>query len=145
MPGAGSLRNNRQVLQQQLCFLGHDVVEAENGLQALHIWRERDFDVIITDCHMPVMNGAELTRSIRQDERDTHSEPIVIIGLTADAQQEEVERCIQAGMNDCLIKPISLDELEERLLVMGQADDGERESLASSKPASPCPPRGTTF
>ncbi|MDP9529869.1 transporter substrate-binding domain-containing protein [Pseudomonas protegens] len=136
---------NRQVLQQQLCFLGHDVVEAENGLQALHIWRERDFDVIITDCHMPVMNGAELARSIRQDERDTHSEPIVIIGLTADAQQEEVERCIQAGMNDCLIKPISLDELEERLLVMGQADDGERESLASSKPASPCPPRGTTF
>ncbi len=136
---------NRQVLQQQLCFLGHDVVEAENGLQALHTWRERDFDVIITDCHMPVMNGAELARSIRQDERDTHSEPIVIIGLTADAQQEEVERCIQAGMNDCLIKPISLDELEERLLVMGQADDGERESLASSKPASPCPPRGTTF
>nr|WP_233789323.1 transporter substrate-binding domain-containing protein [Pseudomonas protegens] len=128
---------NRQVLQQQLCFLGHDVFEAENGLEALHIWREQDFDVIITDCHMPIMNGAEMTRAIRQDERDNAAQPMMIIGLTADAQQEEVERCIQAGMNDCLIKPISLDELEERLLAMGQADEGEQESLASSKPASP--------
>ncbi|MGE8451573.1 MAG: transporter substrate-binding domain-containing protein [Pseudomonadales bacterium] len=132
---------NRQVLQQQLCFLGHDVFEAENGLEALHLWREQDFDVIITDCHMPIMNGAEMTRAIRQDERDNASEPMMIIGLTADAQQEEVERCIQAGMNDCLIKPISLDELEERLLAMGQDDEGERENLQPPKPASPRSPR----
>ncbi|WP_404942161.1 transporter substrate-binding domain-containing protein [Pseudomonas danubii] len=132
---------NRQVLQQQLCFLGHDVFEAENGLEALHLWREQDFDVIITDCHMPIMNGAEMSRTIRQDERDKACEPMMIIGLTADAQQEEVERCIQAGMNDCLIKPISLDELEERLLAMGQADESERENLIPTKPTSPRSPR----
>ncbi|NBF06151.1 transporter substrate-binding domain-containing protein [Pseudomonas sp. Fl5BN2] len=120
---------NRQVLHQQLCFLGHDVVEAGNGLDALNIWREQDFDMVITDCHMPIMNGAELARAIRQDERDNASEPMMIIGLTADAQPEEVERCIQAGMNDCLVKPISLDELEERLLSMGQVDDDDREHL----------------
>ncbi|MGC5701950.1 transporter substrate-binding domain-containing protein [Pseudomonas sp. NFXW11] len=119
---------NRQVLQQQLCFLGHDVCEAENGLQALNLWREQDFDLIITDCHMPVMNGAELARAIRQEERDRADAAMPLIGLTADAQPEEVERCIQAGMNDCLIKPISLDELEERLLNLGQIDELERES-----------------
>ncbi|WP_306405758.1 response regulator [Pseudomonas protegens] len=120
---------NRQVLGQQLAFLGHDVVEAQHGQEALKIWREHALDLIITDCHMPVMNGAELARSIRQEERDSHDEPIVIIGLTADAQPEEVERCIQAGMNDCLIKPISLDELEARLLALGQVEEEERPPL----------------
>ena len=120
---------NRQVLGQQLAFLGHDVIEAKNGQEALKLWREHAFDLIITDCHMPVMNGAELARSIRQDERDSHHEPIVIIGLTADAQPEEVERCILAGMNDCLIKPISLDELEARLLALGQVEEEERAPL----------------
>lgn len=129
---------NRQVLQQQLCFLGHDVVEAENGLDALNIWRERGFDMIITDHHMPIMNGAELARAIRRYERDSISQPVMIIGLTADAQPEEVERCIQAGMNDCLVKPIGLDELEQRLLSIGDIDDGEAEpSLPHSDVLSP--------
>ncbi|MFK3645676.1 transporter substrate-binding domain-containing protein [Pseudomonas protegens] len=121
---------NLQVLRQQLCFLGHDVAEAENGLQALQRWRTQDFDMIITDCHMPIMNGAELARAIRQDEHENAHEPVMIIGLTADAQPEEVERCIQAGMNDCLIKPISLDELEERLLCAGKIEDEEREVVS---------------
>ena len=120
---------NRQVLQQQLSFLGHDVVEAENGLDALNIWRERGFDMIITDYHMPIMNGAELARAIRRYERDNISPSVMIIGLTADAQPEEVERCVQAGMNDCLVKPIGLDELELRLLSIGDTDDSEIELL----------------
>ncbi len=129
---------NRQVLQQQLCFLGHDVVEAENGLDALNIWRERGFDMIITDHHMPIMSGAELARAIRRYERDSISPPVMIIGLTADAQPEEVERCIQAGMNDCLVKPIGLDELEQRLLSIGDIEDGEAEpSLPHSDVLSP--------
>ncbi|MFJ2455929.1 transporter substrate-binding domain-containing protein [Pseudomonas protegens] len=126
---------NRQVLGQQLGFLGHDVIEAENGLEALNIWREHALDMIITDCHMPVMNGAELARSVRQDERDNTNEPIMILGLTADAQPEEVERCIQAGMNNCLIKPIGLDELEELLLSMGQIEDEDREPLPAEERA----------
>lgn len=114
---------NRQVLSQQLKYLGHDVTEAENGQQAYECWNKYAFDVVITDCHMPVMNGSELTRAIRREELENVLEPTVIIGLTADAQPEELELCILAGMNDCLIKPISLDELDAHLLEHHQADE----------------------
>ncbi|MDX9668009.1 transporter substrate-binding domain-containing protein [Pseudomonas sp. P5_152] len=112
-------RVNRQVLHEQLDFLGHDVCEAENGQMAYERWNEQPFDIIITDCHMPVMTGADLARAIRQAERERCAEASVIIGLTADALPEEIELCIQAGMNDCLIKPLGLDELDARLLALG--------------------------
>ena len=117
---------NRQVLSQQLKYLGHDVSEAENGQQAYECWSKQPFDVIITDCHMPVMNGAELTRTIRREERENALEPTVIIGLTADAQPEEIELCIVAGMNECLIKPISVDELDAHLMAHQQVDEFEQ-------------------
>jgi len=109
-------RINRQVLHEQLSFLGHDAIEAQDGQVALQRWSEQPFDVVITDCHMPVMNGAELTRAIRQIEQQRGLDATVIIGLTADAQPEELELCILAGMNECLIKPLGLDELDARLL-----------------------------
>ncbi len=115
-------RVNRQVLSQQLKYLGHDVTEAENGQQAYECWSKHAFDVVITDCHMPVMNGCELTRTIRRQEQENALEPVVIIGLTADAQPEELELCILAGMNECLIKPISVDELDAHLLEHHQVD-----------------------
>ncbi|WP_163069645.1 response regulator, partial [Acinetobacter baumannii] len=68
--------------------LGHDVEEAENGLSALNLWHGQPFDMVITDCHMPLMSGSDLARSIRQEERENGEEPVVIIGLTADAQPE---------------------------------------------------------
>ncbi|WP_136476957.1 ATP-binding protein [Pseudomonas sp. DG56-2] len=121
-------RVNRQVLHQQLQFLGHDVYEAEDGKQAFDCWGEQCFDVVITDCHMPVMNGADLTRAIRTVEREQGLAPTVIIGLTADAQPEELELCIQAGMNECLIKPIGLDELDAKLLALHLNFEIETES-----------------
>jgi two-component system sensor histidine kinase EvgS len=129
---------NRQVLHQQLKFLGHDVYEAENGQRAFDLWSEQPFDVVITDCHMPVMNGADLTRAIRNVEQVQRLVPTVIIGLTADAQPEEIEQCIKAGMNDCLIKPIGLDELDARLLALQQDREIDIEyPLASSMLMAP--------
>ncbi|KJK14904.1 transporter substrate-binding domain-containing protein [Pseudomonas sp. 2(2015)] len=127
-------RINRQVLHEQLNYLGHDATEAENGQEAYKRWSEQPFDIIITDCHMPIMNGADFTREIRKAEQEQGLESTVIIGLTADAQPEEIEQCIQAGMNDCLIKPIALDELDARLLALHQ--DREIESACPS-PALP--------
>lgn len=106
---------NRQILAQQLAYLGHTVVEAADGVDALARWHEQPFDVVATDCHMPRMNGADLARAIREDERQQGRVPVLILGLTADAQQEEVERGLKAGMDDCLVKPIGLDLLEEKL------------------------------
>ncbi|MDH4582248.1 transporter substrate-binding domain-containing protein [Pseudomonas sp. BN415] len=122
---------NRQILAQQLGFLGHDVVEAENGDEALALWQTRHFDVVATDCHMPRMSGAELARAIRNDERERPGAPTLILGLTADAQPEEVARAIQAGMDDCVIKPIGLDVLEEKL----RAASGSAPTIEDRSPA----------
>lgn len=106
---------NRQMLRAQLEFLGHSVTEACDGLQALERWRQQGFDCLITDYHMPLMDGVDLTLAIRHEERLRNAKPLLILGLTADAQREEVERCINAGMRDCLIKPAGLDVLQDCL------------------------------
>ena len=102
---------NRLLLRSQLARLGHDVVEAENGDQALQLWRSHEFDLVITDCNMPIMDGLTLTRLLRQEQ----TQPLTIFGLTANAQPEERARCLVAGMDDCLFKPLRLAQLETLL------------------------------
>ncbi|MFJ4195734.1 transporter substrate-binding domain-containing protein [Pseudomonas sp. NPDC089534] len=106
---------NRLLLSQQLSYLGHSVSDAEDGAHGLRAWRNGRFDVVITDCNMPVMNGYELTRAIRDEEQSTGAGPCLILGLTANAQPEEKDRCLAEGMDDCLFKPISLGDLSARL------------------------------
>lgn len=107
---------NRRLLAQQLEYLGHTAIEAEEGAQGLKAWRSQHFDLIMTDCVMPVMDGYELTQSIRAEEAANKLPPILIVGFTANAQTGETGRCLSAGMNDCLFKPISLQNLETRLM-----------------------------
>jgi len=106
---------NRLLLAQQLNYLGHRVQDAQDGVEALHAWRGEDFDVVITDCNMPLMSGYELARAIRAEERAQGLPPGLILGFTANAQPEEKQRCAEAGMDDCLFKPISLKQLSARL------------------------------
>jgi two-component system sensor histidine kinase EvgS len=106
---------NRQLLTQQLNYLGHRVEDAEDGAHGLRAWRNGQFDVVITDCNMPLMNGYELARAIRADEAASGLPPSLILGFTANAQPEEKGRCLAAGMDDCLFKPISLKDLSARL------------------------------
>ena len=102
---------NRLLLKRQLTRLGHKVIEAEDGEQALWLWQENQIDLVITDCSMPVMDGFTLTRELRKKQR----EPLTIMGLTANAQPEERSRCLEAGMDDCLFKPLRLPQLEALL------------------------------
>lgn len=102
---------NRLLLAQQLHYLGHLVDEAENGAVALAMFENEKYQMVITDCNMPEMNGYELCRNIRSLESNSlHT--TVIIGYTANAQKEAKVACLDSGMNDCLFKPISLAELE---------------------------------
>ncbi len=117
---------NRLLLTQQLHYLGHHVVDAEDGAHGLRAWRAQPFDVVITDCNMPLMNGYELTRAIRDEERSRRLPAGLILGLTANAQPDEKDRCLDAGMDDCLFKPISLQDLSA--------------CLASRVPDSAAPP-----
>ncbi|SEQ26187.1 Signal transduction histidine kinase [Pseudomonas sp. NFACC02] len=106
---------NRLLLCQQLGFLGHRCDVAEQGAQGLERWLARPFDLVIVDCNMPVMNGYDLTRAIRAHEREHAQAPCTVLGFTANAQPEETQRCRDAGMDDCLFKPISLTALNDRL------------------------------
>jgi len=104
---------NRLLMCQQLEFLGHHFSLAEEGRSGFEKWQAGEFDLVIADCNMPVMNGYELTRAIRRHEQQTGRARCTVLGFTANAQPEEVERCKQAGMDDCLFKPLSLSALSE--------------------------------
>ncbi|TWC06659.1 MULTISPECIES: transporter substrate-binding domain-containing protein [unclassified Pseudomonas] len=106
---------NRLLLVQQLSFLGHQVVEAEDGRRGLNIWRTGHFDVVISDCNMPNMTGYEMTSLIRGEELNTGRKACLILGFTANAQIDEENRCRAAGMDGCMFKPTSLAQLSKRL------------------------------
>jgi two-component system sensor histidine kinase EvgS len=106
---------NRQLLSSQLVYLGHRVMEAKDGEQALGLWLTHVFDVVITDCNMPYLSGYELTGAIRDEERAQGVPRTLILGFTANAQPEEKVRCLEAGMDDCLFKPIRLADLDRWL------------------------------
>ena len=97
---------NQLILRDQLEVLGCTVTLASDGLQALELWQEGKFDLVLTDVNMPRMNGYELTARLRAMKM---TQPI--IGASANAMREESERCMSAGMNHCLIKPFTLHTL----------------------------------
>ncbi|WP_018925358.1 transporter substrate-binding domain-containing protein [Pseudomonas umsongensis] len=102
---------NRLLLSRQLSHLGHHVLEAEEGARALKLWRKHEFDLVVTDCNMPRLSGYELAGAIRDEECAKGLPPTLILGCTANAQPEEKARCLEAGMDDCLFKPILLADL----------------------------------
>ncbi|AZD91392.1 Hybrid sensory histidine kinase EvgS [Pseudomonas chlororaphis subsp. aureofaciens] len=106
---------NRLLLSQQLSYLGHNVIDEQDGAHGLRTWRNYHFDVVITDCNMPVMSGYELAKAIRAEEMASANAPCLIVGFTANAQPEEIDRCLAAGMDDCMFKPISMMDLTVRL------------------------------
>ncbi|MET0848101.1 MAG: transporter substrate-binding domain-containing protein [Pseudomonas sp.] len=108
-------RANRLLLSSQLSYLGHGVMEAEDGAQGLELWRVHEFDLVITDCNMPMLSGYELAGAMRDEERAQGLPTTLILGFTANAQPEEKVRCLEAGMDDCLFKPIRLADLSSWL------------------------------
>ncbi|MDP8983410.1 MAG: response regulator [Acidobacteriota bacterium] len=93
---------------------GHSVVVANNGLQALQALESAEFDLILMDVQMPEMSGLEATAEIRRIEKVTGGH-IPIIALTAHAIKGDVEKCIEAGMDDYLSKPIHIQDLLEKI------------------------------
>ena len=114
---------NRAVVERALSRVGHHVSSVFNGAEAIEALQSGDFDVILMDRHMPVMDGIEATRRIRQMGQPMASIPI--IGITAAASLTERQACIEAGMNDCLTKPVEAVKLRALL-----------ESLSSGKEIS---------
>lgn len=118
---------NRLLLAQQLDYLGHQARVAEDGAQALRLWLKEHFDVVISDCNMPRLDGDGLARAIREHERRSGRPRCRLIGLTASAQEVDRRRSCEAGMDDCLFKPLDLDSLTQALISarpVPEPDDG---------------------
>lgn len=105
--------SNQEVIGEFLERLGHHVDIAENGFFAVQDYRQRceDYDLILMDCAMPEMDGYEATRLIRRFEKSENKKAKPIIALTANALGDHRELCLQAGMNEYLVKPISFAKL----------------------------------
>jgi len=107
---------NRNLLARQLKLLGLRSKTAENGQFALDMWRDGAFNMVITDCHMPEMDGYALTQAIRKIEAEEARPHTPIVAWTANALAEENERCKLAGMDDLLVKPANLMQLKEAII-----------------------------
>ena len=104
---------NRDVISEQLRLLGYAVDVAEDGAVAFKKWQSGHHALLLTDCHMPNMDGFALTSAIRANEPRGVRLPIVAI--TANAMQGEAQRCLTAGMDDYLSKPLRMNELAPML------------------------------
>ena len=111
--GAEDNGENKKVILQQLMLLGRTADIANNGQEALTRWQNGSYALLITDLHMPLMDGYELTAAIRAAELGKPRIPI--IAFTANALKGEAERCKAIGMDDYLSKPVQLAELKAML------------------------------
>jgi signal transduction histidine kinase/ActR/RegA family two-component response regulator len=101
---------NRKVAATLLKKRGHQVVVAEDGLKALGLFERESFDLILMDLQMPEMGGLDPVREMRQRERST-GQRVLIVAMTAHAGAEDRQRCLDAGMDDYLSKPIDVANL----------------------------------
>jgi two-component system, sensor histidine kinase and response regulator len=104
---------NQILIKEQLGVLGYTVRIVDNASLALEILTQKEHDIVLMDCELPGLNGYEATAELRR--REGNGRHIKVVALTADATENQRKRCLDAGMNDCLIKPVKLQILAENL------------------------------
>jgi CheY-like chemotaxis protein/HPt (histidine-containing phosphotransfer) domain-containing protein len=105
---------NQKLAVKLLEKQGHQVSVADNGRLALDAWRTGQFDLVLMDMMMPEMDGLDATAHIREEEK-ARGGHIVIIAMTANAMQGDRERCLQAGMDGYVSKPVKPDTLYQEI------------------------------
>lgn len=131
---------NRLLLERQISVLGYHVELAVDGCEALEKLRNNRYDLVLTDCHMPNMDGYQLTREIRAMESARKSAPMPIIACTANALPADAALCLETGMNDYLSKPVSIGELRQKLvrwLKPAESDNGKQPLTDAQSPPEP--------
>jgi CheY-like chemotaxis protein len=127
---------NRMVATRMLKALGCSTVSAADGLEAIDLATHEPVDIIFMDCQMPGVNGYEAARAIR-DLGDGGRMPI--IAMTANALKGDRERCIEAGMDDYLSKPVSIERMEEKLACWAPTERAEGGAADPAAGAGPDP------
>lgn len=106
---------NREVVSRQIERAGYASIGAADGAEALEVWKSGRFSLMLADIHMPRMDGYALTAAVRVHERREGLARTPIIALTANVTKGEAERCVAAGMDDFLGKPVSIVQLARKL------------------------------
>jgi CheY-like chemotaxis protein len=105
---------NRELVEAILKKVGFEIETAVNGVEAIKMCERSEFDVILMDCQMPIMDGFQATAEIRKLQKGRVSTPIV--ALTAHAMQGDQEQCLAAGMDDYLSKPVAPEDIIEMVI-----------------------------
>jgi two-component system sensor histidine kinase/response regulator len=129
---------NQEVALGILQIQGYGVTVVSNGGEALDAHAQGAFDLILMDCHMPEMDGFEATREIRGRERSSTDKRVPIIALTANAMAHDREECLNAGMDDHLSKPFSMQTMQDMLdrwMPQAASTKPEAAELAARGPA----------
>jgi CheY-like chemotaxis protein len=120
---------NQRLISRLLEKMGHAVTVAENGQIALKLWAEREFDFVAMDMQMPIMDGLETTERIRAGEKSS-GRHIPIVAMTANAFEEDRERCSRAGMDGYVAKPVTAKAIAlEIARVLAAQNKEEQEAL----------------
>ncbi|HZB54061.1 MAG TPA: ATP-binding protein, partial [Reyranella sp.] len=129
---------NLEVLRGQLRILGVPLDTAGNGIEALTMWRAKAYALVLSDIHMPDMDGFELTRQIRAEEAlMVGGKRTPIVALTANAMKGEADRCLAAGMDAYLSKPLTLGRLRETIERWMSAPPAAAETAEATRAADP--------
>ncbi|WP_107822029.1 response regulator [Mangrovibacterium marinum] len=103
---------NQRIVTFSLKKFNHDIEIANNGLEALNVFKEKKFDVILMDIMMPVMDGLEASLKIREYEKENNIvDPTPIIAVTANTMDNDREKCLAHGMNEFIAKPFDVSKL----------------------------------
>src|SRR5262249_4862811 len=124
-----NLKLTTRILQKQR----HTVIPAANGKEALALLEQQQFDVVLMDLQMPEMGGIEATKQLRERERGTRRR-VPIIALTAHAMVGDRERCLQAGMDEYVTKPIRSEELCQAIQKVVPSDMADTGSTNGAPP-----------
>ena len=112
---------NQKVSLQSLRGMGFEVDLAVNGVEAIEKYKQQQYDLILMDIQMPVMDGITATKKIRQLEQDRKIEkPIQIIAITANSLKDDRQKCLEAGMNEYISKPFNLEKFPLIISQLGQ-------------------------
>jgi signal transduction histidine kinase/CheY-like chemotaxis protein len=106
---------NQKIIIKQMRNIGYECDLAEDGEQGIEKWINNSYKLILTDCHMPNMDGYQMTQAIRKLEKSSNREHIPIIAVTGAAMTGDAERCYKAGMDSFVSKPVQLVNLREVL------------------------------
>ena len=108
--GSGTMRAIQKRCLLKLGVNAEDIVEAENGQVGLELFEEDTFDIILTDCNMPVMDGLTFVKEVR-----TRNASIPVIMVTTESERSRVITAIEAGVSDYLVKPFTPDDLSAKM------------------------------